>query len=136
MGVLVMSLRSPLARARNHGSARDGVHHWWQQRLSAVLLVALTVWLVLAIRVAVDGDFDTARAWMALPWNTVFALLFTITTFYHGQLGLQVIIEDYVHTRWLEVTLQIAVKLFALLFAVMGALAILRIAFGVAPLAG
>lgn len=131
-----MSIRSPLANARNHGSARDGVHHWWRQRLSAILLVALTVWLVMAICVAVQGDFTAARQWLALPWNTVFALLFTVTTFYHGQLGLQVVIEDYIHTRWLEVSLQIVIKLLALLFSVMGSLAILRIAFGVAPLAG
>ncbi len=131
-----MSLRSPLARARNHGSARDGVHHWWHQRLSAVLLVPLVIWLVAALRVAAGGDFIAAREWLALPWNTVFALLFTLTTFYHGQLGLQVVIEDYIHTRWLEVSLQVVVKLLALVLALMGSLAILRIAFGVAPLAG
>lgn len=131
-----MSLRSPLAKARNHGSARDGVHHWWHQRLSALLLIALSIWLVLAVQVAAAGDYAAARAWLALPWNTVFAVLFTVTTFYHGQLGLQVVIEDYVHTRWLEVSLQILVKLLALLLATMGTLAILRIAFGVAPLAG
>ncbi len=131
-----MSLRSPLAKARNHGSARDGVHHWWNQRLSAIVLIALTVWLVLAIEVAASGGFAASRAWLALPWNTVFAILFTLSAFYHGQLGLQVVIEDYIHTRWLEVTLQITVKLLALLLSVMGTLAILRIAFGVAPLAG
>ncbi len=131
-----MSLRSPLAKARNHGSARDGVHHWWQQRLSAVLLMVLTLWLVFAVCVAIQGDFSATRQWLALPWNTVFALLFTITMFYHGQLGLQVVIEDYIHTRWLEVSLLIVIKLLALLFSVMGSLAILRIAFGVAPLAG
>lgn len=131
-----MSLRSPLAKARNHGSARDGVHHWWQQRLSAILLLALSVWLVIALRTITGGDFATTRDWLALPWNTVFALLFTVSTFYHGQLGIQVVIEDYIHTRWLEVSLQILVKLSALVLTVMGCLAILRIAFGVAPLAG
>ncbi len=131
-----MSLRSPLAKARNHGSARDGVHHWWHQRLTAILLVALTVWLVMAIGVASDAGFAATREWLALPWNTVFAILFSVTAFYHGQLGLQVVIEDYIHTRWLEVSLQIAVKLLALLLSVMSTLAILRIAFGVAPLAG
>jgi len=125
-----------MAGARNHGSARDGVQHWWHQRLSAVLLIPLVIWLVIALQVAVDGDFSTTRQWLALPWNTVFAILFTASTFYHGQLGMQVVIEDYVHTHWLEVGLLIVVKLFALVLALMGTVAILRIAFGVAPLAG
>ena len=130
-----MSLRTPLAKARNHGSAKDGVHHWWQQRLSAIILIPLTLWLVYAIAILNGQDFDSVRAWLAQPWNTVAALLLNLALFYHGQLGIQVVIEDYIHTRWLEVSLQITVKLAALVLAVMGSLAILRIAFDVAPLA-
>lgn len=129
-----MSLRTPLAVARNHGAAKHGVHHWWVQRLSAIILIPLTLWLLATICVASGQDFVALRAWLAQPWNTVAALLLNVMLFYHGQLGIQVVIEDYIHTRWLEVSLQILVKLGALVFSVMGTLAILRIAFNVSPL--
>lgn len=129
-----MSLRNPLAVARNHGAAKDGVHHWWVQRLSALILIPLTIWLLVAICMAGEQDYEGLRAWLALPWNTVAALLLNAMLFYHGQLGVQVVIEDYIDARWLEVSLQILVKFGALVFSVMGTLAILRIAFNVAPL--
>ena len=129
-----MSLRNPLAIAKNHGSAKSGVHHWTTQRLSALLLIPLVGWLLFCICMAMSTDFATMRLWLAQPWNTVAALLLNATLFYHGQLGMQVIIEDYIHNRWLEISLQIVVKLGALILAVLGTLAILRIAFDVSPL--
>jgi len=123
-----MSYRTALERARNHGSAREGVTHWWRQRLSALILIPLTIWLIAAIALAVSGDHATVTAWMARPWNTVAALLFTWMLFYHAQLGIQVVVEDYVHTPWLEISLQVLVKLLALVLATAGSVAILQVA--------
>ena len=123
-----MSYRTSIERARNHGSAKEGVTHWWHQRLSALLLIPLTIWLIGMIGVAVGGDYETVTAWLARPWNTVAALLFTWMLFYHAQLGIQVVVEDYIHTRWLELSIQLLVKLVTLVLAVAGSLAILRVA--------
>lgn len=123
------ALRNPLERAINHGSAGSGVHHWWAQRFSAILLVPLTLWLVWTLAVLAGADYATAREWIAAPWNAAMAVLLVGATFYHARLGMQVVIEDYVHHRVLEVTLQILVAIAALVGAVASTIAILKIAF-------
>src|SRR6056297_869124 len=123
------TLRNPLERAINHGSAGSGVHHWWAQRFSAILLVPLTLWLVWTLTVLAGADYASARAWIASPWNASMALLLVGSTFYHARLGVQVVIEDYVHKRALEVSLQILVAAFALVGAVVAMVAILQVAF-------
>jgi len=123
------TLRNPLERAINHGSAGSGVHHWWAQRFSAILLVPLTVWLVWTLAVLAGADYATARDWIAAPWNAAMAILLVGATFYHARLGLQVVIEDYVHRRALEVALQILVATAALAGAVVSMIAILKVAF-------
>ena len=125
------SLRNPLERAHNHGSAKDGVGHWWAQRFSAILLVFLTAWLVWALTSLVGADHAAASAFFAQPFHAVMALLFVATGFYHGQLGLQVVIEDYVHHRPTELTLLIAVKILALGGGIAAVFAILKLALGV-----
>jgi succinate dehydrogenase / fumarate reductase membrane anchor subunit len=123
-------LRHPIKRARGLGSAQSGVGHWWTQRVTAVALIALGLWfLVVVLRVA-HGDFATARELVARPWNAVLLIAFVITMFWHAVLGLQVIIEDYVHTRWKEVSLLVLVKFLAVLGALASVLAVLRIALG------
>lgn len=124
------SLNNPLARARNHGSAGSGVEHWWAQRFSAILLVPLTVWLVWALTVLIGADHAAASAWIAAPWNAAMAILLVVATLYHARLGLQVVIEDYVHHRPLEIGLQIAVAIAALVGVVVGILSILKVAVG------
>ncbi|NBD95914.1 MAG: succinate dehydrogenase, hydrophobic membrane anchor protein [Gammaproteobacteria bacterium] len=124
-------LRNPLERAHNHGSAGDGVGHWWAQRFSAILLVVLTAWLVWALATLVGADHATAGAFLAHPFNATMAILFLTTGFYHGQLGLQVVIEDYIHHRALEVGLLVAVKALAVFGGLLAALAILKLALGV-----
>lgn len=123
------ALRNPLERAINHGSAGSGVHHWWAQRFSAILLVPLTLWLVWTLAVLAGADYATAREWIAAPWNAAMAVLLVGATFYHARLGMQVVIEDYVHHRVLEVTLQILVAIAALVGAIASTIAILKIAF-------
>jgi succinate dehydrogenase / fumarate reductase, membrane anchor subunit len=126
-----MNLRNPLANAHNHGAAGDGVAHWWAQRFSAILLIFLTVWLVFALASLVGADHATAAAWLASPINSAMAILFVVTSIYHGKLGLQVVIEDYVHHRFAEVTLQVLVKIFSIIGGLLAVIAILKVAFGV-----
>ena len=123
------TLRNPLERAINHGSAGSGVHHWWAQRFSAIVLIPLTIWLVWTLAVLAGADFAAARDWIGAPWNAAMAVLMVGATFYHARLGVQVVIEDYVHRRVLEVTLQILVALAALAGAVISTIAILKVAF-------
>lgn len=125
-----MTLRNPLANAHNHGSAGDGVGHWWAQRFSAILLVGLTVWLVLAMGSLIGASHGEAVTWLGQPFNAAMAILFVSTSLYHARLGLQVIIEDYVHQRSLEVALQLLVKIAMILSGLVAVLAILKVAFG------
>jgi len=125
-----MNMLDPLARAKGHGSAKEGTDHWWHQRLSSLLLIPLTVWLVLAIFHLVRADHATASAFIANPIHAAFALVLVVTVFYHTKLGLQVIVEDYVHLPWLEVSLQLLIKLFALTGSMVGVIAIFKVAFG------
>ncbi len=122
------ALRNPMALARNHGSAGSGVEHWWAQRFSAILLVPLTVWLVWGLTVLAGADHAAASAWLAAPWNAAMAVLLVAASFYHARLGMQVVIEDYVHHRALEVTLQVLVAAAALVGSVVGILSILKVA--------
>ncbi|RDS86548.1 succinate dehydrogenase, hydrophobic membrane anchor protein [Dyella psychrodurans] len=130
MSTNAKDLRNPLKRARGLGSAQFGVSHWWTQRVTAVGLVLLGLWLVITVLGLQHADYATARATMAKPWNAVLLVAFLITSLWHAVLGLQVVIEDYVHTRWKEVFLMVAIKFLAVLGALAGALAVLRIALG------
>jgi succinate dehydrogenase / fumarate reductase membrane anchor subunit len=102
-------LRTPLSRARGLGSAKSGTAHWWWQRVTAVLLVVLVAWLIGLLVSMVGADLVSARNVIAKPWNLIALAAFVIAAFWHAKLGMQVVIEDYVHTRWLEVTLQLLV---------------------------
>lgn len=123
-----MSLRNPLARAAGHGSAKEGVHHWWSQRLSAMALAFLVPWFVVFAIGLIGADHATTRAAVGHPLNAVLLLLLVGAMFHHARLGLQVVIEDYIHTRAVEVTLQVLVRFTYLAAAVAAAFAIIRIA--------
>lgn len=125
-----MTMQNPLAKARGSGSAQEGTHHWWVQRLSSVLLIPLVAWLIYAGLKLAGSSYETASAFVTQPLNSGIAILLALTVFYHAKLGLQVVVEDYVHTPWLEVTMQLLIKLFALLGALITTLAILRITLG------
>ena len=123
-------LQHPIKRARGLGSAQSGVGHWWTQRLTAIALVVLALWFLATVLRLVHTDYETARTLVGKPWNAVLLVAFVITMFWHAALGLQVVIEDYVHTRWKEVSLLVLVKFLAVLGALAGVLAVLRVALG------
>ena len=105
-----MNMRSPLSRARGLGSAKTGTDHWWAQRLTALALIPLVIWFIVSMIIVTGADHAAAVGFISSPINAVLLILLIVATFHHGQLGLQVVIEDYIHTRWLEVSLIIAVK--------------------------
>lgn len=125
-----MSLNTPLAKVRGLGSAREGVAHWWAQRLTAVLLLPLSIWFLSCVLPVLGQEYSDARVFVAQPLNAFFLLVFVLTLIYHSMLGVQVVIEDYIHTRWLEVSLQVAIKLTAFLAALATAFALVRIVLG------
>ena len=123
-----MSLRHPLAIARGLGSAKDGVGHWWLQRLTAMALLLLSPWFGWLVLGLMGADHFTVRQTLAQPLNASLLLAFVLSLFWHAQLGLQVVIEDYVH-GWLEIALQVAVKFACAFGALASVIAIGRIAF-------
>ena len=122
------SLQAPLGAVRGLGSAKEGVGHWWHQRLTAIALAPLSILFVWLVLYLLHADYDVVRATIAKPYVAVLLMCFMVSLFYHGQLGLQTIIEDYIHHRALELTLLSVVKFSALLFSVASVLALARIA--------
>ena len=123
-------LRTPLKRAIGLGSARYGAHHFIAQRITAVALAILAIWFVWLVLSALHADYTYAHALVARPWNALLMIAFTVTMFWHAQLGLQVVIEDYVTTRAAAVVLQLLVRFGCVLGAGACVLAVLRIALG------
>ena len=122
-------MRSPLARAMGLGSAKEGVEIWWMERVSAVALVPLTLWFVASIIAHTGSDYAAFIAWLRTPLASILMILLLIALFYHAALGLQVVIEDYIHSGAKFVAL-IAVRLGCFALAAAGIVAALRIAFG------
>jgi succinate dehydrogenase / fumarate reductase, membrane anchor subunit len=123
-------MRSPLGRAIALGSAKEGVEHWWLQRLTAAALVPLTLWFVIAMIRLVGADVDTVREWVADPLPAILLVLFLIAAFWHASLGLEVIVEDYVHTPLAKLGLVVVVRLACFALAVAGIFAVLSMALG------
>ena len=122
-------MRTPLGRALGLGSARDGVEDWWLERVSAVALIPLTVWFT-ALIVAHTGDsYAAVMAWLRTPITMTLMILLLVALFHHIALGLQVVIEDYVHSG-IKIPLLLGMRLICLALAVVGILATLKIGFG------
>jgi len=123
-----MSLRNPLARAKGLGSAKDGTSHWWHQRLTAIALLLLSPWFVILMVGMIGDDQITVRAVLAQPLTAVLMSAFVLSLLWHAKLGLQVVIEDYVHGG-AELLLQVIVKFVFAIAAIASLLAIGRIVF-------
>lgn len=124
------NFRTPLARARGLGSAKKGAQHWWMQRLTAIALVPLSLWFVYSVVALTGADHGTVVGWLHRPFNALLMIILVATAFHHGQLGLQVVIEDYVHSEGPKFASLIAAKFLAVLLAAGAIFAILKIAFG------
>ncbi len=125
-----MSLRSPLGRVRGLGSAKSGTEHFWAQRVTAVALVPLTLWFIFSVMSLGGADHAAASAWMQSPVNAVLLLVLIVATFHHMQLGMQVVIEDYIHVEALKIGALVIVKGASLLLGVAAAFAVLKVSFG------
>ena len=125
-------MRTPLGHARGLGPAKAGIDHWWAQRLTALALVPLTVWFVVALISHIGADHAAARVWIGRPVNAGLFVLLIAATFHHAQLGLQVVIEDYVHNEGVKLAAVVLLKGLAIVLALAGILAVLSIAFGAA----
>ena len=125
-----MSLRSPLGRVQGLGSAKDGTAHWWAQRVSAVALVPLTLWLVLSLLLLPDLDYDTVRTWLSVPISGFLAVLLVAVLTYHSYLGTIVIVEDYVTAAGMKVLVLLTLRFLYVLCGGAGIFAILRVVFG------
>ena len=121
-------IKSPLGRARGLGSAGHGSDHWMKQRITAIANIPLVIWFVFSVvslRGATHAEFTS---WLAEPVNAILAILFIVSTFYHGVLGSRVVVEDYIHHEWFKLLKLIGTKLFFFALAVACVFSILKIA--------
>jgi len=124
-----MSLRSPLGKVLGRGSAKQGVSHWWVQRVTAIALIPLTIWFAFQLMHLPTTDLDAVRTWVASGFNPVWLLLFVGAVTWHSSLGVQVVIEDYIPHKGAKVSALLANTFFHIVVAVACSYAVLRIAF-------
>lgn len=125
-----MSMRTPLGKVRGLGSAKEGTEHFWRQRLTAVAnipLVIIGLWLMISL---VGAPYSEVRATLASPLTVIFIALFSISVLYHMHLGMQVVIEDYVHSELRKVFLIMLNTFFVFFSGALVAFAVFKLAFG------
>ncbi|PCI32864.1 MAG: succinate dehydrogenase, hydrophobic membrane anchor protein [Alphaproteobacteria bacterium] len=123
-----MSMNTPISKVRGLGSARSGTHHWWMQKIAAVALIPLTIWFVASIVQMTSADYFTVRAWLASPISAILMLLYIVIGLYHLRLGLQEVVEDYIHTAGMKVFLQFSILFGCTVIAVGSIFSVLKIA--------
>jgi len=121
--------RTPLAKVKGLGSAKEGTTHFWRQRLTALLLIPLVLWIGFSLA-ALPVDHATLVGWIQQPWVSVALVLLVMVTFYHAQLGLQVVIEDYVSSHARRTVILLLSNLSCLLLGTIGVISVLKISFG------
>jgi succinate dehydrogenase / fumarate reductase, membrane anchor subunit len=124
------SLRSPLGRVEGLGSAKNGVHHWWLQRLTSIALVPLTIWFTVSLLSLPSLDHVTVMAWVAQSWTALLLIVLVLVATWHSQLGVRVVVEDYIHTSGMRTLTLVILTFVHALIAVAGVFAILKVAFG------
>ena len=125
-----MSLKTPLGRVAGLGSAKEGTGHWWAQRLTAVALVPLSFLFVVFVFAFAGADHARAVQLMGNPLVAVIMLLFIVAGFYHMKLGMQVVIEDYVHHEGAKTVLLVGLALGSFALGTAAIFAVLKLAFG------
>ncbi|MEX0976046.1 MAG: succinate dehydrogenase, hydrophobic membrane anchor protein [Woeseia sp.] len=126
------SLRSPLGRVLGSGSAKGGTGHWWLQRVTAVALLLLGLWFLCSLQFLPELGHATIVSWLASPWNAVLMILLVATVALHSDLGIRVVIEDYMHQPFGRTLTLILVRFVHVLIAAVAAFSVLSIAFGAA----
>ena len=124
-----MSLRSPLGKVLGLGAAKEGVKHWWSQRVTAVGLALLGAWFIVSLLCLSNFEYGTVTAWIRNPCNATLLSIFVATLAYHSQLGVQVVIEDYVHGALKTASIVLS-NFFHVVVGSLGVVSVLRIAFG------
>ncbi len=122
-----MDYQTPLAKVRGLGSAKAGTGHFWMQRITAITLIPLSLWMVSFTGQLLEASYQDMIAWLSDPLDTALALAWVIAAFYHAALGLQVVIEDYVHTEWIKISSIWLMKLTFIFFAIAAIVALFRI---------
>ena len=125
-----MSLQTPLRRVLGAGSAKAGVHHWWLQRLTSVALLPLTVWFVVSLLALPSFDHATVTAWMRESWTALLLILLVLAASWHSQLGVRVIVEDYVPAPGARTVTLTALSFLHAVLALAGVFAVLKVALG------
>jgi succinate dehydrogenase / fumarate reductase membrane anchor subunit len=125
-----MSMRSPIGRVLGLGAAKEGVSHWWAQRVTSVALVLLGLWFVSALLRMPTFSHEFVVNWISAPLNSVLLLLLIGTTVYHSKLGVQVVVEDYVTHHGLKIATMMLITFAHVAVAALASFAVLRIAFG------
>jgi succinate dehydrogenase / fumarate reductase membrane anchor subunit len=125
-----MSMRSPLGQARGLGSAKDGTHHFWVQRISAVALIPLALWFVFSVAHLAGGDYFMVRHWVHAPSVAVVLVLFITAALYHSMLGIQVVIEDYIGNEGSKIVSLLHNTFLHAIVAVATIFAVLKVALG------
>jgi succinate dehydrogenase / fumarate reductase membrane anchor subunit len=126
----MMSYKTDMSRVIGLGSAKEGVEHWWGQRVTAIALIPLTLLFIFPLAAVMGHDWEEARAVYAHPFNAIIAILFIVVMFRHLGLGLQVVIEDYVHGKAARTAAMLANTGFCWFFGLTGVFAVAKIAFG------
>jgi len=124
-----MMRRTQLGRVRGLGSAKSGTGHWWAQRLTAIALIPLVIWFVVSVIVLTGAPHAAVVAWLGNPLTATLMVLLIFATFHHAQLGLQVVIEDYVHGEGTRLALIVLVKFAAILLGTGSVIAALKLCF-------
>ncbi|MEH6403272.1 MAG: succinate dehydrogenase, hydrophobic membrane anchor protein [Sneathiella sp.] len=125
-----MSMRTPLKNVRHLGSAKEGTTHWWHQKVTAVAMVPLFVIALAYVISLVGADYERVRYILSLPFTSLILLLLIGAVFYHMKLGLQVVVEDYIHAESTKVVLLMLNSFFCAIVGLAAALAVLKLAFG------
>jgi succinate dehydrogenase / fumarate reductase membrane anchor subunit len=128
-----MSMESPLGRVRGLGASGEGAHHWWHERLTSIATLLLFVWLIVSLLRLPALDHRTVTEWLAEPLAAVPMLLLIFVTFWHSKLGLQVIVEDYVHEEGGKLFWIVLINFLAVLGGALAMFSVLGIAFAGGP---
>lgn len=126
----MQDMRTPLGKVRGLGSAKEGTGHFWAQRMSAVALVPLVIYFIILVICLNGADHAQIRATLAHPFHAIVMALFVLTGVYHMRLGMQIVIEDYIHGEGLKIVCVMLNTFFAIVLGAASVFAILKLSFG------